>query len=261
MIKLKNIYKSFSDDNGNIKNVLSDFSFEVEDSKFYTIVGPNGCGKSTVLNLFAGVILPDTGEVVVNSKLSESIHIGYVWQDYRSSLLPWYNVAENITLPLRIKGVIKSQRMKIANELLNSFNTDLTASQLTYELSGGQQQLINLLRNMVIEPDILLLDEPFSALDQSNRWSMAFRFEQMWLDLKIPVLFVSHDIDEAVLLGDEIILLNKNGQIEKRIKNESPRPRSVDMLSTERHINCRKEVIEFLFEQGAIKNGQRRTQK
>lgn len=255
MIKLENIYKSFTDDNGNINNVLSDFSFEVENSKFYTIVGPNGCGKSTVLNLFAGVILPDKGNVIVNSKFNETIHIGYVWQDYRSSLLPWYNIAENITFPLKIKGVPKDKRNKIAKELLSSFNNDLDPSQLIYELSGGQQQLINLLRNMVIEPDILLLDEPFSALDQSNRWSMAFRFEQLWLDLKIPVLFVSHDIDEAVLLGDEIILLNKNGKIEKSIINESPHPRSVDMLSTKRHINCRKEVIEFLFEQGAIKNG------
>jgi NitT/TauT family transport system ATP-binding protein len=257
MFALKNVYKSFKDDNGNVKNVLSDFSFEVEDSKFYTVVGPNACGKSTVLNLFAGVIIPDNGKVIVRSKLNEIPHIGYVWQDYRSTLLPWYNVSDNITFPLKIKGVPKDKRYKIAEELLSSINIDLDPLQQTYELSGGQQQLVNLLRNMVIEPDILLLDEPFSALDQANRWSMTFRFEQLWLNLKIPVIFVSHDIDEAVLLADEIILLNRNGQIEKRIKNDSSRPRSVDILTTERHIICRKEIIEFLFEQGAIKNGHR----
>ncbi len=261
MFELINTYKSFDDDKGNIKNVLVNLSFKINDSKFYTIVGPNGCGKSTILNLFAGLLFPDKGEVIANSKIGKQPNIGYVWQDYRSALLPWYNVADNITFPLKIQGVPRQKRNQIALELLKSFNNDLSPSQKIYELSGGQQQLINLLRNMVIAPDLLLLDEPFSALDQFNRWSMAFRFEQLWLNLKIPVLFVSHDIDEAVLLADEIILLNKNGKIEKSILNNSPRSRSVDMLMTQEHINCRKEVIEFLFEQGAIKNAHERNQK
>ena len=253
MIKLNDISKSFYNDQGEEQTVLKDFSLEISQPKFSTIVGPNGCGKSTLLNIIANVIKPTAGTIHDSEGVLESI--GYVWQDYRASLFPWQTVGENITFPLKVKGESKSNRKDKALQILSEFGSNLDADQMVYELSGGQQQLVNLLRNMVIQPKLLLLDEPFSALDQSNRWSMAFRLERLWQELHVPVLFVSHDIDEAVMLADEILLINKNGELAKRIYNNLQRPRNIEMLYSDRHILCRKEVIEFLFEQGAIKNG------
>jgi len=253
MIEIKNINKSFSDDKGNIIKVLSDFSLEIEDSKFYTIVGPNGCGKSTLLSIIVGAISQDSGQIIF-PKQTDSFRIGYVWQDYRSSLLPWYNVIDNITFPLKIMNIPKKERNEAAINLYSTYkeqydSLSIDLNKKIYELSGGQQQLVNLLRNMIIRPDIFLLDEPFSALDQFNRWSMSFLFQELWLKLKIPVLFISHDVDEATLLADEILLMNKKGQIEKRIKNDLPRKRTKEMLATTTHINCRNEIIDFLFNQ------------
>lgn len=255
LIRFENISKSFKGEDGVKKQVFSSLNFEIKKSGFYTIVGPNGSGKSTILNLIARTIKPDSGKIIFNFK-TKNPNIGYIWQDYRASLLPWLNVGSNIAFPLKVKGVSRKERLEKAKEILKGFITDFDINRKTYELSGGQLQMINILRNMIISPDILLLDEPFSALDQFNRWSLGFRFEKIWLDLKIPVIFISHDVDEAILLGDEIFLLNKNGQIEKSIINDSPRPRNVEMLSSEKHNSCRNEVIQFLFEQGAIRNGE-----
>ena len=215
-------------------------------------MGPNGCGKSTLLNILAGVSKQDSGTIEVAPNKNNTLQVGYVWQDYRSSLLPWYNVAENVTFPLKIKGVSKQQRYETASELFKKLGINIDLYKKTYELSGGQQQLLNIVRNMVIKPDLLLLDEPFSALDQYKSWSMAFQFEELWLDLKIPVLFVSHDVDEAIFLADEIILINKSGQIEKKIKNGLPHKRTKEMLATKTHIDCRNEIIEFLFSQNNL---------
>lgn len=254
LIKFKNISKSFIGENGEINQVFNSLSFSIDGPEFYTIVGPNGSGKSSILNMIAGIIKPDSGEIEYRFKAAEP-SIGYIWQDYRSSLLPWLNVGDNITFPLKIQGVPRETRIEKAEKLVSGFNTDFDIKRKTYELSGGQLQIVNILRSMVISPDVLLLDEPFSALDQFNRWSLGFQFEKIWLDIKIPIVFISHDVDEAVLLGDKIWLLNKDGYIEKTIINDSPRPRNIDMLSSERHNTCRNEVIQFLFEQGALKNG------
>ncbi len=258
IVKLDKVSKSFVKEFGNKKSVLSDFSLEINDSKFYTVVGPNGCGKSTILNIIAKTLKPDSGSVIY-SQNKEAIKIGYVCQDYRTSLLPWLNVGENITLPLKIKGINKQGRRQAAKEILSRINIDIDIRQKTYQLSGGQQQVVNIFRNMVLTPDILLLDEPFSALDQFNRWSLAFLFEKLWLGMDIPVIFISHDVDEAILLGDEILLLNKNACIEKRLINNAPHPRTIEMLSTEKHNEYRKEVIKFLFDQGAINSGEQTT--
>ena len=252
ILKLDGICKSYKSSNGERKQVISDFSFEVKTPKFYTIVGPNGCGKTTMLNIIAKTTVPDSGTVLYPSSPNGKLKIGYIWQDYRASLFPWLTVGENITFPLKVKRVPRKKRDQTAQKLLNEFGINLNIHDHTYQLSGGQQQIVNILRNMVISPELLLLDEPFSALDQYNRWALAFKFESIWRKLNVPVFFVSHDVDEAVLLADEILLLNKTGNIEKVLCNNEPRPRKVEMLSSANHNACRKEVIEFLFEKGAF---------
>lgn len=254
-ITLKNVSKSFLSEDGEKQNIIIDFNYTIDKPEIITIIGPNGCGKSTLLNLISGLSKPDKGEINLECRNKERPNIGYIWQDYRSSLLPWFSVGDNISYPLRIKGVGKKERRKLVNELLLKLNNQIDFNQTTYKLSGGEQQLVNLLRSFAANPDFLLLDEPFSALDQSYRWSMAFSVEKMWMKEKIPTIFVSHDIDEAVMLADKVILMSrKPGNIEHIITNEMPRPRNVKMLSSNQHIKYREQVIEFLFEKGAIKN-------
>lgn len=240
MIELKNISKSF-----NNNTVLSNLTFHIKDERFYTIVGPNGYGKSTLLNIIAGTVVSDSGEISKKSNM----RIGYVWQNYRSSLFPWLSISENISFPLKIHGISSKERKEAVYNLVEEFGVEIDLKKKIYDLSGGQQQLICILRALIINPDLILLDEPFSALDQYNSWNVGFHLEKMWLKNKNSVFFVSHNVDEAVLLADEIILLNNQGQIEKTIMNTMSRNRTKEMMTAEEHLNCKNEIVEFLFEQ------------
>jgi len=244
MIELKNVSKSF---NNNI--VLSNFSFRIEDKRFYTIVGPNGCGKSTLLNIIAGTLEKDSGDILFEK---ENLRIGYVWQNYRNSLFPWLSITENISFPLKIRGMSLSNRKDAVNRLIASFGVEINLKKKVFNLSGGQQQLINILRALIIEPHLILLDEPFSALDQYKSWHIGFELEKMWLKNKGSVFFVSHNVDEAIILADEIILINKQGCIYKTLENHMPRSRTKEMLTSSEHIMCKNEIVEFLFEQNKM---------
>jgi len=241
MIRLVNVSKSF---NGN--NVLSDFTFHIEDGKFYTIVGPNGCGKSTLLNIIAETIEKDAGDIIP-TKID--LRIGYVWQNYRASLFPWLSITENIAFPLKVRGKSSVERKEAVEILMENFGIEINLKKKIYNLSGGQQQLVNILRALIIEPHLILLDEPFSALDQYKSWHMGFELEKMWFQHKSSVFFVSHNVDEAILLADEIILMNKRGGIEKVIKNTMPRNRTKEMMIADEHLEYKKEIVEFLFDQ------------
>jgi len=241
MIRLKNISKSF-----NNHVVLTDFSFHIEGKRFYTIVGPNGCGKSTSLNIIAGTLEKDNG-AIVSSK--QNLRIGYVWQNYRSSLFPWLSISENISFPLKIQKLSSKERKETVQKLIEDFGVEINLKEKIYNLSGGQQQIVSILRALIIKPDLILLDEPFSALDQYRSWNIGFELERMWLTSESSVFFVSHNVDEAILLADEIILMNKRGCIERIIKNPMPRNRTKEMMTANEHLKCKNEIVEFLFAQ------------
>lgn len=253
-IRIENINKSFRSKDGEVKTIFRDFSLSIQEPDFTTIIGPNGCGKSTLLNLISGIEKVDSGSVVLENNDKNQSSIGYVWQDYRSSLLPWLNVYQNIEFPLKLRNIEKTERRKIVDDLLNEFRISFSPKKEVYKLSGGQQQLVCLLRSVASNPSLLLCDEPFSALDQSSRWTMAFYLEQLWLKKKMPVLFVSHDIDESILLGSKIMLLNKSAEVEEILGNPLPRPRNIEMLSSPEHIKLRQRVIQFMKVNGAIKD-------
>ena len=255
------VSKSFASDEGNPKVVLSDLNWTFEDGLFTSVVGPNGCGKSTLLNLIGEIMYPDAGEIKITTDHGRKPAVGYAWQDYRASLLPWMTVGENICFPLRLKGISRQERLRVAQDALAGFAKEINLHQPVYSLSGGQQQLVSLLRAMVANPDVLLLDEPLSALDQSAGWTMASRIEQMWMQKRMPAIFVSHEIDEAVMLADRIVLMKaRGGGIAGTIDHSMPRPRSVKMLTSEEHIRSRKAVIEFLFQEGAIRDAEVRSE-
>jgi len=241
MVQLKNISKSFD----GVK-VLNNFSLNIQSGRFYTVIGPNGCGKTTLLNIIAGTIEKDNGEIIHETC---DMKTAYVWQDYRSSLFPWLSITDNISFPLMIQGLTSKERKNAVNNLIEEFNIKINLKEKIYNLSGGQQQLVNIMRALIIEPALFILDEPFSALDQYKSWQMGFELERLWLNQKSSVLYVSHDIDEAILLADEIILLNNYGVIEETLKNNMPRRRTKEMMSEKEHLELKREIVNFLFEQ------------
>jgi len=232
--------------NGERRSVLSRFAIEVRGPNIVSIVGPNGCGKSTLLGIIAGFIRPDGGEVRIRTSHELKPRIGFAWQDYRSSLLPWRDAADNITFPLELQGYPRPMRREIAKDLIRETGAKIRPDQKCYELSGGQQQIVSVLRSTVGDPDLLLFDEPLSALDQSSTWSMIFRFERIWSRLQVPLFFVSHDVDAAIILADEIVLMGSHAGDVGTLQNHMPHPRTIEMLNSDEHRQCRQSVIEFL---------------
>ncbi len=231
--------------NGSTRSVLRGIDLALQRGEFTTLLGPNGCGKSTLLNMIAGLIVPDSGTVEICSASGVDPEVGYVWQDYRASLLPWLSVLENAAFPLRLRGMSRSKRRDIVEPILSRFLPGVDPHCSCHELSGGEQQMICIVRSSTIRPDVLLLDEPFSALDQRRSWQMALHVEQLWLDQKPAVLFVSHDIDEAILLADRVLLMDKSGRIVSQLCNGLRRPRELGMLNSREHLSCRAQVVDF----------------
>ena len=247
-LRLMDLGKSYEGPAGEKRHVIQGLSWEFPAAGITTIVGPNGCGKSTLLGVISGMIDADRGTVSLDNVSSREPRFAFVWQNYRASLLPWLTAVENVEFPLRIRGVAPAARRPEALRLLDHFGPTIQPNARVYSLSGGQQQLLCFLRGLITEPDCLLMDEPFSALDQQTRWALIFQLEEIWLRRRIPTILVSHDVDEAVVLGDEILLMSAQPpHISAKLTNPLPRPRSVNTLSEPEHLRLRAKLIEFLF--------------
>jgi len=255
-VTLNGIFKSYRRADDSECVVLRDFSLTVTRPEITALVGPNGAGKSTVLHLISKLTEAERGTVTVTTERDGEPQVGYVWQNYRASLLPWLSVTDNIAFGLRLQGREKMERRTAANELLRRFAPRIVPAQKCYELSGGQQQMVSLLRSFAMQPDVLLLDEPTSALDASARWGIVRHLEDIWASRPIPVIYVCHDVDEAVLAADRIVLLSRRtGQLARIVENHSERPRSASMLASPEHVRCRREVLNFLLAEGDFENG------
>lgn len=244
------ITKSFHSADGKTKRVLGGVSLTVPSGGVVSLVGSNGSGKSTLLATIAGMLKPDAGKVEIGGKSPEQAKIGFVWQNYRASLLPWLSVRENILFPLQLAGMSRADQKAKLGELLQNFGGHLPLHEKVYRLSGGQQQMTCLLRALIIEPDVLLLDEPSSALDLQAKWRLFDQIESMRTTSNITTVWVSHDPDEAALAADRIYLLSgQTGSIQGHYDNTSPRPRSTSMLTTEKHVSSRNKILDFILQQ------------
>ena len=244
-VVLRDVFKAFGT-NGSVKSVLNGLDLDLRTGEFTTLVGPNGCGKTSLVSVVAGHVAPDSGTFEIRTSNGHPAQVGYVWQNYRASLLPWLDVFDNVAFPLRLRGTKKEEREQRVKDLLDRFLPGVDPKKPCYELSGGQQQMLCIIRSATIKPDVLLLDEPFSALDQRRSWAMALYVEQLWLERRPPTLFVSHDVDEAILLADRIAMMGSSGRIEKTICNRASRPRTLESLTSQEHLQCRAEVVGFL---------------
>ncbi|MHA2609539.1 MAG: ABC transporter ATP-binding protein [bacterium JZ-2024 1] len=228
VLRLEHIYKNFSLPQGEL-TVLEDINFGVSEGEFLAIVGPSGSGKSTLLRLIAGTILPTSGRIWYKGRYQKGVNreCALVFQNF--GLIPWLTVLQNVLLALEGRGVPEAERMRRATFYLDKVGLDGFEEAYPRELSGGMKQRVGLARAFAVEPEILLMDEPFSNLDTLTALNMREDLIDLWYDDKIPVktiIMVTHLLEEAVELADRIIVMKPHpGRIQEVITVSLPRPR------------------------------------
>lgn len=200
LVKLNRISKTFYSMNGET-NVISNVSFSIDENEIVSIIGPSGCGKSTILNIISSLEEQNEGEIMSNAKL------GYMFQ--KDALLPWRNVLDNVIFPLEIKKIKTKDNIKYAIELIDKYGLSSFKKHYPNDLSGGMKQRVSLIRTLVLKPNLLLLDEPFSALDAQTKLFVQEDVFKIIKNEKISSLIVTHDISEAIALSNRIIILSK----------------------------------------------------
>lgn len=226
------IGKSFPNGNGGLR-VLRNVSFKLKSQEFLCVVGPSGCGKTTLLKILAGLLIPSEGKVKFEGRhvTRPRSGIGFVFQ--QANLMPWRTVEDNIALPLELQGLNGSEVQKKASDLIELVG--LTTFERTYprDLSGGMAQRVAIARALIHDPDILLLDEPFGALDALTRERMATELMRIWGAQRVTVVMVTHSISEAVLVSDRILVLGpRPGTVKLDLSNSLARPRELSMAHT-----------------------------
>jgi NitT/TauT family transport system ATP-binding protein len=205
---------------------------DIPQGRFISVFGPNGCGKSTLINLISGLIPIDGGEILFDGRGVRDVTIGYVFQNYRDALFPWMSARDNIEYPLKVRGWATALRQARVDELVAQFEVGFDLKRRPYELSGGQQQLVSILRALAPKPEVMFLDEPFSALDYEMTLFIRERLQTVFMQTGVTMLLVSHDLEEAVYLADHVLLLTKRPtQVADIVDVVSPRPRNEDTLS------------------------------
>jgi NitT/TauT family transport system ATP-binding protein len=231
IVDVRNLVKSFSRAQRSV-TAIENISFSVDAGKFATVVGPSGCGKSTLLMMIGGLITPTSGEVRVNGEIMTGPRpdlIGMVFQD--ATLLPWKTALGNVEFPLQLGGVEPQSRKGRAHELLSLVGLTSFAHHFPHELSGGMRQRVGIARGLARDPTILLMDEPFSALDEQNRTRMGQELLHIWEVTRKTVLFITHSLTEAVYLSDVIFVMSASpGRIVETIEVDIPRPRALDVI-------------------------------
>lgn len=247
MITIEGLSKSYFQKGGKQVVALQDINFQVEQDEFLSVVGPTGCGKTTLLNLIAGLERPSSGRVLINGNEVEApgLDRGMVFQD--APLFPWKTVAGNIQLALKVRGVKKDESSKLTREYLNIVNLSNRAGSYPKDLSGGMRQRAALARTLALDPKILLMDEPFGALDAQTRALMQEELLSIWERFKKTVIFVTHSLDEAVFLSDRVIVLSAHSRnLREIVKIDLPRPRTPALRSKSEFSELRYRICELI---------------
>lgn len=247
LLELNNVSKIFNKD-GKEFLALENVNLNVDEGEFICVLGPTGCGKSVTLQIVAGLIEQTTGSVILDGKEEHGPgpHKGMVFQEY--ALLPWRSVIENVEIGLELKKISKSERRKIALEQLENVGLSGTEHQAVHEISVGMRQRVAIARALANHPKILLMDEPFEALDALTKEEMQIQILQTWEKTKTTILFVTHDVDEAIFLSDRICVMNINpGRVKEILVNNLPRPRHECMDRTDKDFTEMRDKIISLY--------------
>ena len=229
-LTLEKLSKTYFDPyRGTQVTAVRDVSLKVEEGDFVAVVGPSGCGKSTILNMIAGFIPITSGRILVDGRevKGPGADRGVVFQSF--ALFPWKTVAENVTFGPKMRGIGKAERQRIADEYLALAGLSHAADRYPNELSGGMQQRVGVVRALANNPDVLLMDEPFASVDAQTRMTLQEELTRIWEERRPTVVFITHDVSEAVFLANKVVVLSK-GQVLAEVEIPLERPRSWDRL-------------------------------
>ncbi len=249
----ENLQMTFSSPESDLE-ALGEATFALGENEFVTILGPSGCGKSTLLRILAGLVQPTAGQVFLDGRAYHEPQeaIGIVFQ--QPGLMPWRSALENVMLPLQIQGVPRERATRLASEMLALVGLEEFEDTLPRELSGGMSQRVALARALVHDPEVLLLDEPFGALDALTRERLNWELLRIWRQRRKTVLMVTHSIQEAIFLSDRILVMSSRpGKIERDVRIDLERPRVPDVVYTPKFA----EIAHVLRHSLSVTNGQR----
>ena len=223
---------------------LADVSLDIKPGRFVVLVGPSGCGKSTLLMMLAGLLRPTTGTILINGTVIEKPdpdRVGVVFQE--ASLFPWLTAEDNVEFPLALRGVAKAERRAKAEDAIKLVGLEGFGKRHPHELSGGMKQRVSIARGLVQDPPVLLMDEPFAALDEQTRMTMGDELLRIWAATGKTVVFVTHSLTEAVYLADEVAVMSaRPGRIVDHLQVSLPRPRTYEMLSGDAFGSLRERI-------------------
>ena len=243
----RNVFKRFPTSDGGEHTVLKDISFQVHSREFLSIIGPSGCGKSTLIRILTGLESATSGEILLDGKpvVSPGAERGMVFQKY--TLFPWLTVCGNVMFGLESIGKDRDTAENVALQWLDIIGLGKYADYYPRQLSGGMQQRVAIARALVPQPRVLLMDEPFGALDAQTRTQMQNYLLEVWRNIDITIIFVTHDLDEAVYLSDRILALKANpGEINELIEVPLPRPRRSRMLLEPEFLATREHIDKLI---------------
>ena len=225
--------------------IYDNFDLDIPRGELISVFGPNGCGKSTLINIIAGLIPADAGRILFDGMLLNEIKFGYVFQNYREALFPWLRAFDNIAYPLKMMQVAPAERRARTEKLVSHLGIKLDLNLYPYQMSGGQQQLVSIMRALIVEPEILFLDEPFSALDYEMTLFMREQLQRIFMETGTTTVLVSHDLEEAVFLADRVLLLSRHPA---RVADFTPvtaaRPRTDATLSDPDFVRTKAHCLE-----------------
>ena len=240
-VTIRGLSKRFSD-----ATIYDHFDFDIPRGLLMSVFGPNGCGKSTLINMIAGLVPPDAGEILFDGQPLSKIKFGYVFQNYREAMFPWLRAFDNIAYPLKVMGVPKAERNIRVEKIVANLNVKIDLNLYPYQMSGGQQQLVSIMRALIVEPEILFLDEPFSALDYEMTLFMREQLQRIFVETATTTVLVSHDLEEAVYLSDRILLLSRHpARAVEFVHHDAPRPRTLKTMSEADFIGIKAHCLEL----------------
>jgi NitT/TauT family transport system ATP-binding protein len=249
-LRIEDVALRFAPRSGAHVTALENISLEVGDNEFSVIVGPSGCGKTSLLRLVAGLIEPTEGAIWLDDRqvTGPGRDRGMVFQSY--TLFPWLTVQQNVEFGLRVGGVPSAERREIAGRFIAQVGLDGFERHYPKQLSGGMMQRVALARALANDPAVLLMDEPFGALDSQTRSLMQELLLDIWQRASKTVLFITHDIDESILLGDRVhVMTARPGRIKEVVEIDLPRPRNVEMLTSEAFMELKRRIMHSIHQE------------